>query len=823
MGRREGPLAPDSGPVEAFAAALRQARAAAGSPTYRAMAARANYSPSSLSSAAAGHRLASWPVVAGYLRACGVTEVEPWRARWRAVAGGAAAGTTAGARAERPAAAVGRLPGETTSFVGRQPELDDVTRHLLRSRLVVLTGTGGVGKSRLALRAAALNRDSYPDGVWWIELADTTDPQVLAHTLLRALGVPSDSTGAPSVRLVEALADRRALLVLDNCEHLVDACARAVRTLLGGTSAVAVLATSRQCLGLPEETVVPIGPLSFRSAGSVAPFPADRGDGPSPAVRLLVDRAETAAPGLGWPPEQLALAEEVCAQLEGLPLAIELAARRLRVMSLHQLSRRLGDRHALLSNGDRTVHPRHRSLQALLDWSYELCDPAERALWCRLSVFAGDVSLEAAEEMGADGAADTGASDSGAADAGALDVVTALVERSVLTSDGDRTAVRLRMLESVREYGLARLRAAGAEDAARARHRAWYARFAERVASAAHGPDQRTALARTRAEYPNLRAALSSALTLPDGGATAQRMATALWFYWHTEAVDEGCHWLDAALARRGGPAAVRAEALWTGAYLAAMCGDNGRALRYAERSLRLVGDTPGPAAGPRLVQGLAALRSSRAADALRLSQLAEQGFLARDDAFGVQQAVSQAAMAHLLLGDTGPALATFRRAAAVAHAHGEQWHLSYVLWGIGMVRHAQGRTAQALAGFRRSLTVKRLFQDTRGTATVLETTAWVLADLGNPEAAAHLVGAAASIWPEPGRRLFGFADLLAAGDRNHHRLRAVLGPDRLARALAHGRTLDAEGAVALALAAPVPGTPPPGPEDDRLPAPVRA
>ncbi|WP_284117510.1 ATP-binding protein, partial [Streptomyces fragilis] len=378
------------------------------------------YSASSLSAAASGHRLPAWPVVAAYLEACGVTGTGEWHRRWRQAAGLApeaepasrtpsgppprraaapsfpfTGSATASARGPDPAdedgpgaAAEGiphaprGVPDPPTRFVGRDHEVEEVCRLLAEHRLLTLTGVGGVGKTRLAQRAARTAGLLLRDGACWVELAEVGSPDVLPYAVVEGLGlapVPPHTT--PTAHLADALHGREILLVLDNCEHLAAACARLAHLLLASTTGVRLLATSR----------LPLGPAAERLY-VVPPLPEDA------SLALLTDRAALLADAT-WSPDDVEHARAVIRRLDGLPLAIEFAARRLRALSPGQLLDRLDERLPLLSKGDPVAPERHRSLRAMLDWSHQLCTPAEQRLWARLSVFVGSISLEAAHAV----------------------------------------------------------------------------------------------------------------------------------------------------------------------------------------------------------------------------------------------------------------------------------------------------------------------------------------------------------------------------------------------------------------------------------------
>ncbi|REE95099.1 ATP-binding protein [Thermomonospora umbrina] len=354
------------------------------------------------------------------------------------------------------------LPAEPNAFVGRERDLADLRRLLSETRAVTLCGPGGIGKTRLAVRVARALAGDQPDGVWFIELADVgsgaVDLDPVARRVADVLGLADETGRAPADFLADALRRRRALVVLDNCEHLVEECASLCRTLLARCDRLRILATSREPLRVPGENVWRVPPLSFPAARDEPAGPARH-----EAVRLFMARATAARPDFALTPGNAPALAELCRALDGVPLALELAAARVRVLSLEQIADRLTDRFRLLTAGDRTAPPRQRTLRAAIDWSHELLDEPERILLRRLSVFAG-WSLDQAEQVCADGLLPQEQ---------ILDLLTALVDKSLVVVDREVAGeTRFRLLESIREYAVERLAEAGEEQALRGRHRA---------------------------------------------------------------------------------------------------------------------------------------------------------------------------------------------------------------------------------------------------------------------------------------------------------------------------------------------------------------
>jgi predicted ATPase len=365
-------------------------------------------------------------------------------------------------------APVTNLPAGLTRFVGRRHELTKAKRLLSTTRLLTLTGPGGVGKTRLALQLAAEVQRAFPDGVWLVELAELTEPALLGHTVAEALGLREQSGHWRLATLTDHLTGRHLLLILDNCEHLVDACAVLVDQLLRTCPQLHMLATSRQPLSITGEHILPVPPLPVPDSDQLPPPEAlARYD----AVTLFLDRATSAVPSFRLTADNHAAVARLCQALEGIPLALELAAVRLRALSASQILDRLTDRYALLSAGSRSAPSRQQTLRACIDWSFELCSPAERMLWARLAVFAGGFELDAAEGI---------CSDDQLPREAVFDLVAALVDKSILIREERDAHIRYRLLETIRQYGQEKLREGGELATWRRRHRDWYAELVAR-------------------------------------------------------------------------------------------------------------------------------------------------------------------------------------------------------------------------------------------------------------------------------------------------------------------------------------------------------
>jgi len=467
------------------------------------------------------------------------------------------------------------LPVALSSFVGRETEIARAGELLAGSRSLTLTGVGGAGKTRLALQVAADALDDHPDGVWWVELAALQDPALVATSLAGALGVRPLPGQTDTGAAVAYLSGREALVVLDNCEHLLAETGRLVEALLRGCPRVRVLATSRQPLGVEGETDWRVPSLSLPAKPDQrAEQPAARSD----AVRLFVERAGRARPNFGLTSENERAVASICRDLDGIPLALELAAARVRMLSVEQIAAGLADSLRLLSRGARTALPRQQTLRASIDWSHELLDDPERVLFRRLGVFLGAFTLETAEQICADQmlpALDV------------LDLLASLVEKSLVQAEEQDHAVRYRLLETVRQYALERLADAGEVDAVRGRHRDVFLEVAERLAAEAFVHAQPRVLAALDLEASNLRAAFEHAIATD--GQLALRLSVAIAPWWRARALyQEAEDGYARALATPSGreQSLSRALALTARAWVIANSGVHKRAVAYGEQAL---------------------------------------------------------------------------------------------------------------------------------------------------------------------------------------------------------------------------------------------
>jgi predicted ATPase/DNA-binding CsgD family transcriptional regulator len=483
------------------------------------------------------------------------------------------------------------LPAARSSFVGRELEAFEVSQALATTRLLTLTGAGGSGKTRFALEVARDLIEAYPDGVWLVELAPLSEEALVPKAVAEVLGVPVRPREPIADTLVEVLGERQLLLVVDNCEHLIEAVAGFADRLLDSCPGVRILATSREALGVEGEARWLVPPLSVPERGRTPTREELEG---YESVRLFVERARGRDSSLSLNSKNAIAVAEICQRLEGIPLAVELAAARVGTLSLVQISERLTDSLKLLTGGARTAANRHRTLQGSLDWSHELLSEDEKELFGRLSVFAGGWTLEASEAVGAGGSVE---------EEDVLDLLSGLVEKSlVVTRVSDEGVVRHRMLEPIRQYALEKLEESGEIEVVRRAHAAYFLAMAERAEPELMGEQAVTWLAELGREVGNLRAALSWAFDADrepgdERVETGLRLANALARFWDTQGPDEGRRWLEQGLACDVEvPSPVRAKALGEAGSVAVYEGDP-RSIPMLTEARDLyteIGDQPG-------------------------------------------------------------------------------------------------------------------------------------------------------------------------------------------------------------------------------------
>jgi len=679
------------------------------------------------------------------------------------------------------------LPVQLTSFVGRGREMAEVKRLLNSTRLLMLTGTGGSGKTRLALQVAAELLDQYHDGVRLVELAPLSDPTLIPQTVASTLGVHEE----PGRPLTETLADflrpKSLLLLLDNCEHLLSPCAQLVDVLLRLCPTLRILATSREALGITGETTYRLPSLSLPD---VAPLPLKR-LAQYEAVRLFMDRAAAALPTFKVTTQNAKAVATICQQLDGIPLAVELAAVRVKTLSVEHIAERLHDRFKLLTGGSRTAMPRHQTLRAALDWSFALLSEPERAMLRRLTVFSGGFTLEAAEAV-CQGQDVNGVE--------VLDLLARLVEKSLVVFQ--ESEKRYRLLETVRQYGREKLLESGEEAATCRKHRDWYLELAEHADVQLHTPRQRVWLDLLDIEHDNLRAALTWSTTAQADPEAGVRLAAALRWFWHSHGhYYEARQWLERAQdAEDGVSASARARALNTAGLMAWRQADFGRAETLIREALALaqkVGDKSEIALALHQSAHIEEMRGSYGA-ATTLFEESVALYREVKDQWGLASTLA-------CFGDTKRSLGEYERAVQLYEesmalyegpVYGRAVSISRLK--LGIMARIQGDYDRASGLLREALTLIQESGNQMIIASCLVAIGEVAGGKGQPERAVRLYGAAERL-----REVVGVAiepTDRADYDRNVDSARDMLGEKAFEVARADGRAMTQEQAVEYAL-----------------------
>ena len=603
------------------------------------------------------------------------------------------------------------LPQQTTSFIGREREIDEIRSRLASARLLTLLGMGGLGKTRLSLQVAAEVMAHYPDGVWFLDLAPIRDPGLVLSEAAHVLGVREEPDRPLRETLCAHLKPLRVLLVFDNCEHLVRPSAELAHAILRTASGVHILASSREVLHVPGEQAYPVLPL---------PVP-NRGDGldtlaRSTAVRLFVERAQLHKPSFGLNAREAPAVAELVARLEGIPLALELAAARVRSLTVAEINARLKDRYKVLTGGARVLQLRQQTLRALVDWSYELLSDAECKVLDRLGVFAGGFALAAAEQV-------CGVEPVASEDV--VDLLGSLVEKSLVTFEETGEGGRYRMLETLRDYAREKLEAASGAAAAAARHCDHYFTLAKEANRGLKGPDQADWIMRLETELDNLRAAIALALAGGVDPLIAVKFAVALQNFWILRGyATEGRGLVRAALALPAIQASDRGQAfaLYVGAALAGVQSDHAEARKMLETCLVLRRrlDSPVEIAATLSTLSLARLQEGDAARAAESEREALEIFRDLGDRFGEAIGLLHLGQIALHVGDFDAAAADLQACLAVAHAIRNQEIEAECERVLGELALENGELEQACQRFKRSLTVCREAGDKHGEANAL-------------------------------------------------------------------------------------------------------
>jgi non-specific serine/threonine protein kinase len=691
-----------------------------------------------------------------------------------------------------------------TDFVGRETELIHLAKLFTSARLVTVHGPGGVGKTRVSLRAAADAVDSYPDGVWVVELSGLRDPELLPNTVATRLGLPEQDARPQVEAVLDHLRERRMLLVFDTCEHLIDACANLAEAIMREAPAVTLLATSRQPLDVHGEHTFPVPPLPEADA-----------------VELFARRAAAAVPGFAVGDDNRQPVARLCHRLDGIPLAIELAAVQLRTLPLPELVHRLDTRFAILAAGASGALPRHQTLRTAIEWSHDLCSPLERALWQRLSVFAGGFDLAAVEEVCAE------------SDPEREEIVAALfglIDKSVVLRESPGSG-RYRLLDTIREFGGEQLAAAGAESRWRGRHVARYLGLANYFAEHFADDEQMARFHELRDEHANLRAALEYALDPPasaDAGPDAgpgwqrdmvrqlelaterelegARLATALAGYWMISGmVREGGYWLGKLLARFDRPSRERASVLASAGFLASWAGDVDGSIAECLEAISIATKLGEPAIIARgylhvnlALTFLGEHEKSAAAGLEAQRRLTEVG-----DRVGLLMLACQMGHLHQLTGHLDEAVATCSAGLELLGENSqERWLQSYLYLVSAFALFQQpGKDGECTSYATRALFLKSELGDIAGIAYALDTLGWLAIRPGRAERVAWLFGAADALWERVGSRFGGTALMEQVRQGVEGAAQAAIGADRYSELWRDGAARPLDEIVRSALA----------------------
>lgn len=726
-----------------------------------------------------------------------------------------------------------------TSFIGREREVQRVGEALESARLLTLSGPAGSGKTRLALAAGHALLERFVDGVWLADLSPLVSEEPVVSTIAGAMGLALDG-GRPEVdALIESLRPKQALLILDNCEHLIVACARLTERLLQECAGLRVLATSREPLHIAGERVLRVPALALPGEQEQTLEQVQDSD----AVRLFVDRARSLQPDFALTPESAALVAGICRRLDGLPLAIELAAARVPLLSLEQLAQRLSDPLQVLTGGSRTAEPRQQTLRATLDWSFDALDDAEQGLLGRLSVFAGEWTLEAAERVG---------SGDGIAERDVLTLLAQLVDKSLLEARAGSGEVRYRMLLTIRQYAGERLAACGEADAWQRRLAEYCVELAEAAEQGLLGAEQGAWLERLGLELDNVRAALDWCERAAETQLQLRIAAALVRMWWIRGYANEGRRWLEGALrvaaAQPDVDAGVLAKGLQAAGNLARMQGEIERAQEHLEACLLLQREHGSPTELAHALNYLAALLGQRGEPqraialaeealplfqesgelrglALTLGTLGELTFTVGDSQQSSQHLEAALAVARqigdthsiaITLNNLGEALRTlgqleraaecFEESLGIFRELGAAHGVAYLLANLGDIARGQGDEGKALQHYLEALDVFHGLGYRQAALSVIATLAALDARAGQAQRAAHLLGAEDALRHEAGFALTPFeqedlrASIAAAQER--------LSQDVFERAWSAGRQLSLEEAVALAVTVEVAAPP---------------
>ncbi|GGL03195.1 hypothetical protein GCM10011588_17380 [Nocardia jinanensis] len=687
----------------------------------------------------------------------------------------------------------GNLPLELTGLVDRRAELAEIKSHLSRSRSVTLVGTGGVGKTRVALKAASQVQRDFADGVWVVDLTPVSDAGLLIDTVAATIGVRDDSTNSLLETLVHYLWSRETLLVLDNAEQIVEAVAELTETLLASCPGVRTIVTSREPLNIAGEVIQRVMPLKVPDPDHQ---PSLKGLPRFDAVTLFAERAAAVVPGFELNEDNMVAVTRICAGLDGVPLAIELAAARMRTLSAEQILYRLTDRYELLTGAFRTAPARQQSLKLCLDWSYDLCSQTEQRAWAHLSVFAGSCGLDAVEQV----------CSIDSAPAEIIDVLAGLVDKSILTREQSGQVVRFSMLETLRDYGRSKLRESGEYLELRRRHRAWYRRLALDAEAGWIGRAQPGWIARLEREHPNLREALEFALSeeTEEAAEAGLQTASALWEFWVFRGFyGEGRSWIERVLAH---PCARsipdRVKALRVAIDLATTQGDFRSAASLLQEGRGLVARDPTPMLQAQMNHAAASL-ALLSGDPSRAAPLLDAAIdVYRSDLTSHLHihALTVQGLTYEMRGDTAKAIEHQQRLIDITEQCGGVLYRALALRSLGVAEWRRGNTDRAQELMEEALRVDRPLNSYLVLTFCLEALSWIACHRHEAERAAVLMGAARHLWPAGGSRGRVFDTLSHFHEECENSVRNTLGDNRFSSSFERGLKMNATVARAYAL-----------------------
>ena len=686
----------------------------------------------------------------------------------------------------RPKHRLGNLPAEATSFVGRRRELAEIRKKLATARLVSLVGPGGVGKTRLALRIAADLGRGFADGAWLVELAEVRDGSFVTNAVLAALDLRDQTAMKPSQILISDLRNRQLLLLLDNCEHLIGAVAELVAELLRAAPKLTVISTSREPLQVPGEQVIPIPPLQVPPEDGREPLDRLR---QNEAVTLFSERAAAASGTWELTGSNQAVVVALCRRLDGLPLALELAAVRTRVLSVEQILDRLTDRFALLTGGGRAALPRHQTLRTTIDWSYELLTAAEQILFRRLCVFAGRFTLEDVESVCTSNEVPV---------TGALDVLSALVDKSLVSKEDVRGLACYRLHETLREYASLKLRDAQEEELLGERCLEHYRTTCLRSADQARYRLLEW-LRWAELEIDNIRAVLHQCVARGDF-ARGLDIAASMKYYWITHGTTESVRWLDQLLAFGDGTPHTLVRAYYLRGWLSLLQGDPAAARPWIARAIATAREAGQPALLSESLS-IAATAENLAGEheaARRYLKEAEAITLDLDDFPATIELMESRAIQAIFESDLETSRAASLEGVRLSREAGDLYQLEAMLRNLGMVGMMSGDIHAAKSRFVEALHVARTIDNRLAQYYGLAAAGWYAANTGQTRAAAQLLGAADAVGTQTGADIMG--PLVPLLGQAKELAKGALGSSRFEAEFQAGRRLSRMAALRLAL-----------------------